>query len=241
MYIGKDTTIIQTSISVADNYNSVIIGEDCMFAMGSKIIASDFHSIIDVESGERINFSKGVFIGNHVWLGMGSTILKNVEIGDHSIIAAGSMVTGKTPNNCIAGGSPVRVIKQGVTWQRARLGNEILSKEVNIEETQIQKAQNFKYYIDQTIQKQGELIVSGWCFLEGVESAHSDIYIRITDAFKHTQTYLVNKELRQDVADAFTDEKYKFSGFNACCVSEMEIEKIELIIKNNQSYYKMDT
>lgn len=104
VHIGKNTTFVGTDITMADNYNSVIIGEDCMFSNQVSILASDFHSIIDVESGERINFSKGIHIQNHVWIGQGVSILKNVEIGENSIVALGSIVNKNLPNNSMGGG-----------------------------------------------------------------------------------------------------------------------------------------
>ena len=42
---------------------------------------------------------------------MGCAILKGVQIGEHSIIAAGSIVTNDIPSNVIAGGNPCKVIK----------------------------------------------------------------------------------------------------------------------------------
>jgi acetyltransferase-like isoleucine patch superfamily enzyme len=53
-----------------------------------------------------------VFIGKNVWIGSKVIILKGSKIGDNSIIAAGSVVTGKTfPANAIIGGNPAKVIK----------------------------------------------------------------------------------------------------------------------------------
>jgi maltose O-acetyltransferase len=42
---------------------------------------------------------------------MNSLILKGSVIGDNSIIAAGSVVTGEIPPNCMAAGSPAKLIK----------------------------------------------------------------------------------------------------------------------------------
>lgn len=58
VHIGKNTTFGETAISVADNENFVIIGEDCMFARNVRILASDFHAIIELETGKRKKFFK---------------------------------------------------------------------------------------------------------------------------------------------------------------------------------------
>ncbi len=42
-----------------------------------------------------------VTIGKNVWIGAGTIILKGSEIGDNSVIAAGSVVTGRIPANTI--------------------------------------------------------------------------------------------------------------------------------------------
>jgi len=100
---------------------SITIGDDCLFSGLVDLTVSDMHSIIDVETKQRINPAKDIVIGNHVWIGQKSTIMKGVTIGDDSVIGAGSIVTKSVPPNCIAAGSPARVIRRGVTWS-----NELL-------------------------------------------------------------------------------------------------------------------
>ena len=56
----------------------------------------------------------GVIIGENVWVGAGSVLLPGTNIGDHSIIAAGSVVNGVVPPREIWGGVPARRIKDVV-------------------------------------------------------------------------------------------------------------------------------
>lgn len=50
------------------------------------------------------------------------TILKGSTVSDNSIIATGAIVTEKIfPKNCIIGGIPAKVLKEGVTWDPNRL------------------------------------------------------------------------------------------------------------------------
>ena len=51
-----------------------------------------------------------VIIGDHVWIGMNSLIMKGVTIGAGSVIAAGSVVTGHIPPLSVAAGIPAKVI-----------------------------------------------------------------------------------------------------------------------------------
>lgn len=52
-----------------------------------------------------------MIIGKNVWIGNNVTILKNSEVGDNTIIAAGAVVSGKFPANVIIGGVPAKTIK----------------------------------------------------------------------------------------------------------------------------------
>ena len=54
---------------------------------------------------------KGIKIGRNCWIGSKVTILDGVEIGNGSIIAAGSVVTKSFPENSIIGGVPAKLLK----------------------------------------------------------------------------------------------------------------------------------
>ena len=53
-----------------------------------------------------------VHIGDNVWLGDHSTVLKGVTIGDNSVVAARAVVTRDVPPNVVVAGSPAKVIKE---------------------------------------------------------------------------------------------------------------------------------
>jgi acetyltransferase-like isoleucine patch superfamily enzyme len=92
-----------------------------MFAYDVEVRTSDSHSILDASTGDRLNPDKSVRIGEHVWLGARSVVLKGVSIGDQSIVATGSIVTKDVGSGVLVGGVPARQIKDGVTWDRRRL------------------------------------------------------------------------------------------------------------------------
>lgn len=50
-------------------------------------------------------------IGNDVWLGANAIITAGCSIGDHAVIAAGSVVTKNVPEYAIVGGVPARILK----------------------------------------------------------------------------------------------------------------------------------
>lgn len=53
-----------------------------------------------------------VVIGDNVWIGMNSIVMRGVTIGDNVIIGANSLVTKDIPANVIAVGSPCKIIRE---------------------------------------------------------------------------------------------------------------------------------
>ncbi|MGE7413386.1 acyltransferase [Methylobacterium tarhaniae] len=116
--IGEDVGFNgQVSIS-AHERATIEIGNECLFASGVHVNASDVHSIFDLETHERINPAQDIVIGRHVWIGAGAQILKGTRIGDMSVVGAGSIVSGAHPGNVIIAGVPARTVRQGIYWRR---------------------------------------------------------------------------------------------------------------------------
>jgi acetyltransferase-like isoleucine patch superfamily enzyme len=108
--IGNNTGLNGTIVRAR---NKIIIGDNCMFGHGVVILDNNSHNIsIDPIKRATGNIPDSpVIIGNNVWVGMRSIILKGVHIGDNSVIAAGSVVTKNVPNNQLFGGNPAIFIK----------------------------------------------------------------------------------------------------------------------------------
>lgn len=114
--IGAFSTIgARTLINVAQQ---VAIGDHCLIAWDCDIMDTDFHHIDMGDDAPAPPRSAPVHIGNNVWIGAHSIILKGVTIGDNSVIAAGSVVTRDVPGNSLAGGNPARVIRPIKGWTR---------------------------------------------------------------------------------------------------------------------------
>jgi len=89
-------------------FNGIEIGDGTIFAPGVKIISTNH------EEGERRRSLSGppIIIGKYCWLGANAVIWPGVTIGDHSIVAAGAVVTKSVPEGVIVGGIPARHIRK---------------------------------------------------------------------------------------------------------------------------------
>jgi acetyltransferase-like isoleucine patch superfamily enzyme len=94
-------------ISASDE---IILGDGVMLANGAYVTDSDWHTIYD--RMVRQETATPVHIGNNVWLGDHSTVLKGVTIGDNSVVAARAVVTRDVPANVVVAGSPAKVVKE---------------------------------------------------------------------------------------------------------------------------------
>lgn len=119
--IGDDVTSTSMVIVSAVEGVSVEIGDDVMFATNNAVRADDAHPIFDVRTGKRVNPSASIRISDHVWLAFGAIVLRGSHIGEGSVIGSGSIVTGNIPNNVVAVGSPARVVRRDIAWERPHL------------------------------------------------------------------------------------------------------------------------
>ncbi len=118
--IGNYCSFEQVDMAVAEDNTTVHIGEDCMFAYGIDVRCSDSHAMYDRHTRNRINYAGDIKIGDHVWVGAKTLILKGVSVGDGSVIGAGSIVTRSVPKHSVAAGIPAHIIRNDIVWTRAR-------------------------------------------------------------------------------------------------------------------------
>jgi acetyltransferase-like isoleucine patch superfamily enzyme len=109
--IGDDVGMSGCSITAREK---VSIGNRVLIGSGALIFDNDAHPICP--TNRRYNYegviSKPIIIHDDVFIGARAIIMKGVEIGEGSIVAAGSIVTKSVPPFTIVGGNPARVIKE---------------------------------------------------------------------------------------------------------------------------------
>jgi acetyltransferase-like isoleucine patch superfamily enzyme len=100
------------------NKNAIEIGTDCMFADDIDLWNTDAHPIKDLND-KVINPSKPITIGNNVWVGKNTTILKGVNIEDGVVVGINSTITKDLPSNTVCVGNPAKPIKEDIHWERS--------------------------------------------------------------------------------------------------------------------------
>lgn len=95
------------------------IGKWCMMSRNVEIRSTDAHGVVDRESRRSLNLQAPVFIGDHVWICAGVTIMKGSRIPSDSIVGAMSLVNRAfEEEGVVLAGIPAKVVKRGITWHR---------------------------------------------------------------------------------------------------------------------------
>jgi acetyltransferase-like isoleucine patch superfamily enzyme len=124
VFIGRNTILSckNGDIEIADGANigfnselfsasRVVVGRQTLIAAYCYLIGGD-HDFSDPSKPilDQGRSSRGVTLGDGVWLGAGAKVLDGVTIGSHAIIGAGAVVRDAVPDNAIAVGVPARVV-----------------------------------------------------------------------------------------------------------------------------------
>ena len=101
--------------SVLCSAMSIEIGNGTLLGSGVMIVDTDFHPL---EAFPRRHAplptpqeEEAVVVGQNVFVGARTLILKGSTIGDNSVVGAGSVVSGHIPPDVVAAGNPCRVIR----------------------------------------------------------------------------------------------------------------------------------
>jgi len=112
--VGNNCGFTSTVIS---SRTSIKIGNNVKIGGNSRIFDHDYHSLNYFERRDSLSDAQGtkslpVVIGDDVFIGANSTILKGVTIGARCIIGTGSVVALKNiPEDSIVAGNPAKIIK----------------------------------------------------------------------------------------------------------------------------------
>lgn len=114
MIVGDNFAV--SSNSTIQCYKKITFGRDIQFAWDCLVMDSDTHSIYDQE-GSVMNEPKAIVLGDKVWIGCRSTILKGTNVPSNTVIGACSFVAGNNfSENTIIAGSPAKSLKPIGNW-----------------------------------------------------------------------------------------------------------------------------
>jgi maltose O-acetyltransferase len=88
------------------DYAPIFFGDIITLGFDIKLITSSH----PLENFHKVKAAP-IVIGNNVWLTMNIIVLPGVEIGDNTVVGAGSVVTKSLPPNVLAAGNPAKVVK----------------------------------------------------------------------------------------------------------------------------------
>lgn len=104
-YVGMSGAVVSAK-------KKIIIGSRVMFGANVVISDSDRHPLNKhARAAGQMPENADIVIGDDVWLGMNVVVLKGVNIGEGTVVAANSVVSKSLPGNVVAAGIPAVVVK----------------------------------------------------------------------------------------------------------------------------------
>jgi acetyltransferase-like isoleucine patch superfamily enzyme len=82
----------------------IYIDDESYVASGALIFSHDYSRSLQLNT----------FIGKKCFIGANSIIMPGITIGDHVIVGAGSVVTKDIPSGCIVAGNPAIIIRNQI-------------------------------------------------------------------------------------------------------------------------------
>ena len=113
--IGNNVLINSNNIIAC--HENVVIGDGVQLSPGVQIYDHDHDFRTEVGIGSMDYKSAPVIIGNNVWIGANSIILRGSVIGDNCVVAAGSIIKGVYPSNLII-------------YQKREIATKVIEKDI---------------------------------------------------------------------------------------------------------------
>lgn len=118
-FCGRNNTFTGKMQVVCSEHQHIFLGDDGLYARDLWLRNSDAHPLFSAATGERVNPSQSIFVGDHVWLGQGAMILKGTRVGSGAIVGAQSVVAGKRiASNSAWAGNPAKEISDSVFFDK---------------------------------------------------------------------------------------------------------------------------
>lgn len=113
MVIGDNSVFYAPTKSIIDETRPwmIEIGDNVSITEGVTILTHGYDwSVFKGKYGDVLGSAGRVKIGDNVFIGMNTTILKGVTIGDNVVVGANSLINKDVPSNSVVVGNPQRVV-----------------------------------------------------------------------------------------------------------------------------------
>jgi len=105
MHIAPTAVIsYRAKLDKSVNPGGIHIGDDSWVLAEAMVLAHD----------QCRNLKRDTMIGRRCVIGVRSLIMAGVNIGDHVVVGAGVVVTKDVPAHCLVVGNPAKIIKRGI-------------------------------------------------------------------------------------------------------------------------------
>lgn len=84
--------------------DNVFVGPNCGFYTAA-------HPLDPQTRNQGLEYAKPIKVGSNVWIGGNVCVMPGVTIGDNTVIAGGSVVTGDIPSGVLAAGNPCKPVR----------------------------------------------------------------------------------------------------------------------------------
>lgn len=117
-YLGPNASFTSPARALPSERTHVIIGSDAMFSHRVTFRTADPHLVYSATTHKRLNPSRSIWVGDHVWVGEETLLLKGARVGSGAILGARSVVTKDVPSTASAAGVPAKVVGSDIFWTR---------------------------------------------------------------------------------------------------------------------------
>ena len=105
MDIGKNCSVTKSATMERAYPKSIHIGDNSRISIEAMVLGHDFF---------RGKEQSDTFIGHNTVIGGRSIVLPGLKIGNHVFVGAGAVVTKDIPDHCLVAGNPAKIVRVGI-------------------------------------------------------------------------------------------------------------------------------
>lgn len=105
MDIGKEVSVARSATMERAYPKSVHIGDYSRVSIEAMVLGHDYF---------RGKEQSDTYIGHHTVIGGRAIVLPGLKVGNHVFVGAGSVLTKDVPDHCLVAGNPAKILRVGI-------------------------------------------------------------------------------------------------------------------------------